>query len=121
MDNETEIIFVYNADSGLWNGYMDMLHKVVSPKTYACNLCAITYGVFSMNKEWKSFVGKLPARLTFLHRDEWIARYGRKDSLPAVFVKHNSTIKPWIDSDLLSRFDLQQLMRFIDANIGAIR
>ncbi len=122
MDKEVELIFVYNADSGLWNGYMDMLHKVVSPKTYACNLCAITYGTFSMNKEWKTFVSGLPAKLTFLHRDEWIERYGRnEDGLPAVFIKHGNEIKTWIDSRLLNQFNLHQLMHFIDKNIGSIR
>lgn len=122
MDHEVEIIFVYNADSGLWNGYMDMLHKVVSPKTYTCNLCAITYGTFSMNKEWKDFVSGLPAKVTFLHRDEWTARYSRKeDALPAVFVKQGTDIKTWIDSGQLSQFNLHQLMDFIDENIMFIR
>ena len=121
MDKESEIIFVYNADSGLWNGYMDMLHKVVSPKTYSCNLCAITYGTFTMNKEWKAFVSGLGAKLTFLHRDEWTARYGRSgDSLPAVFIKQGSDIRTWIDSRQLNQFDLHQLMKFISENINAI-
>ncbi len=38
------LVFVYNANSGLLNALLDMGHKVVSPRTYPCSLCALTYG-----------------------------------------------------------------------------
>jgi hypothetical protein len=38
-----ELLFVYNADAGLVTGLLDTLHKVLSPSTYSCSLCAITY------------------------------------------------------------------------------
>ena len=35
---------IYNADGGLVNGALDLLHKTFSPATYACRLCDVTYG-----------------------------------------------------------------------------
>ena len=32
------IVFVYNADSGLFNMVTDTAHKMLSPDTYECNL-----------------------------------------------------------------------------------
>ena len=50
-ENESELIFIYNAKSGLVNEFLDFAHKIVSPGTYNCNLCAISYGNFSMKKK----------------------------------------------------------------------
>lgn len=43
MNNKRNIIFIYNAKGGQWNYLIDTLHKYLSPKTYECNLCQITY------------------------------------------------------------------------------
>ena len=37
------LVFVYNANAGLVAGMLDSVHKVVSPATYPCSLCAVTY------------------------------------------------------------------------------
>jgi hypothetical protein len=47
---EKELIFIYNAKSGLVNEMIDFAHKIVSPETYDCNLCAISYGTFTKKK-----------------------------------------------------------------------
>jgi hypothetical protein len=94
------IVFVYNADSGLFNTLTDIAHKIFSPDTYACNLCAITFGNFSIRTEWKEFLDTLDAELQFLHRDELQEKYGIIDvALPAVFTKTNGTLVPWISED----------------------
>lgn len=83
-----ELIFIYNAESGLFNSVSDYLHKVMSPETYACSLCQITYGNLGMKKEWKDFLKSLPFKKTFLHKDELesIAMDAPK-SLPAILLK----------------------------------
>ena len=53
------LLFVYNADSGLLNSAKDYVHKIISPKTYECNLCAVTFGNFGIKNEWKRFVDSL--------------------------------------------------------------
>ncbi len=68
------LMFVYNADSGMFNTLSDMAHKVFSPRTYSCNLCALTHSTFSMRDEWKEFIESLGVELEFLHRDEFRKR-----------------------------------------------
>ena len=91
------LVFVYNADSGLFNTLTDIAHKVFSPETYSCNLCAITYGNFGIRTEWKEFLETLDADLEFLHRDELAERYAiAYAELPAVFLKTGDALEPWI-------------------------
>lgn len=80
------LLFVYNADSGLFNTVADIAHKILSPSTYACNLCALTHGHFKVREDWVNFLNTLDAECDFLHRDEFHAKYGRADiALPAIF------------------------------------
>jgi hypothetical protein len=83
----THLLFVYNADSGRWNAYMDMAHKIFSPATYPCSLCDLTYGVFKIRPEWDDFVKNSPLPMVFLHRDEFQEQYPawKQWPLPAVF------------------------------------
>ena len=70
-----KLIFIYNADTGLFNTVSDFAHKIISPNTYACSLCQITHGNFGMKKEWKTFIEKLPYDMQFLHKDEALIQY----------------------------------------------
>ena len=71
---EMELILVYNADSGFFDIIKDGLHKVISPSTYQCNLCALTYGTIRMKDEWKVYIEKLEIPTTFLYRDEFLRK-----------------------------------------------
>ena len=95
MAMKPTIVFVYNADSGLFNTLTDIAHKIFAPQTYECNLCAITYGNFGMRDEWQEFLASVDAELEFLHRDELAARYGiTAAALPAVFRKEGEQPHP---------------------------
>ena len=50
-----KLLFVYNANSGKLSALLDGLHKMVSPSTYDCNLCAMTFGHFLEDPTWKEF------------------------------------------------------------------
>ena len=109
------LVFVYNADGGLFNGLADLAHKVFSPQTYACNLCSLTYSHFGMKREWKEFLGSLDLPMEFLHRDEFEARHGMKDvRLPAILKKVNDQLEAWIDAEAINSCktveDLKQLI-----------
>ncbi len=39
-----KLIFFCNADTGIFNAMRDTIHKVLSPSTYQCRLCYISYG-----------------------------------------------------------------------------
>jgi len=78
---KSQLLFVYNADSGLYNTLTDMAHKILSPETYACSLCSITHGVFKERDEWRSFIETLPVACTFLHRDDFHRQYPKMNNL----------------------------------------
>lgn len=65
------LIFVYALDGGLFNGVTHYAHKMISPKTYPCNLCAITNSMLGTKREWADFIKGLGIETEFLHRDEF--------------------------------------------------
>jgi hypothetical protein len=109
------LLFVYNADSGLFNTVTDIAHKILSPQTYSCNLCALTHGHFKVREDWVKFLETLDADCEFLHRDEFHTAYGQMDvALPAAFKKMPDGLALWIDADTLhncgSLDELKQLL-----------
>ncbi len=80
-----ELLFVYNAGSGLFDSLTDFAHKIIAPSTYQCHLCALTYGNFAMKQQWKEFIESLQVGVTFLHKDVFQRVYHSAAALPAVF------------------------------------
>ena len=118
---KSALIFVYNADSGFVSTLLDIGHKIVSPQTYACNLCAITHSTFSMRDEWKNFVAGLDAPVEFLHRDELAQRHGLRDvKLPAIFRKTENGLKEWVSCEEINRCrSLDELKRLVEQKLKA--
>ncbi|HEX7316352.1 MAG TPA: hypothetical protein VF297_20770 [Pyrinomonadaceae bacterium] len=109
------LVFVYNADSGVFNTLADAAHKIFSPRTYACNLCALTHGAVRMRGEWKEFLEGLGRPLEFLHADELAARYGLKGvRLPVVFTKDGGGLSVLAGADAVNGCrTLDELKRLI--------
>jgi hypothetical protein len=96
------LIFAYNADSGLFNALTEMAHKIFSPNTYPCRLCALTYGNFGMRREWQDFLDRLSTQVKFLHADELKGRCGVEAvALPAVFMEQGGELEVLIHKDAL--------------------
>jgi len=116
-DSETRplLVFVYNAESGLFNTLSDVAHKILSPETYACNLCALTHTAFGMRREWKEFLESLAARLEFLHADELRSRYGLTGlALPLILRQRGATLEELIDASTINACaTLDELKRVI--------
>src|SRR3989338_3721439 len=100
---ENELIFVYNADSGMINAIKDYFHKVISPKTYECSLCTLTYDMLSMKSEWKKAIEKTGIKTTFLHKDELAERYSLSFELPVVLLKKGDKIVVLISAEQISK------------------
>ena len=97
MGSEPILVFVYNADSGLFNSIKDLLHKNFKPATYPCRLCAITYDNKGMISHWRQFVDDLGISVRFLHKDEFGNEFPDVSyDLPAAFIVENSNIRPII-------------------------
>ena len=100
---KSKIVFVYNADSGVFNLLSDVAHKIFSPQTYPCNLCAITHGTLGMKEEWREYLKTLKAPFEFLHADELKTEHQIETiKLPAVFLKQGDALQLIIDSDAIN-------------------
>lgn len=111
-----KLLFVYNADSGLLNFILDAAHKLFSPATYPCNLCALTYTPTGLPR-WRRFVRTLPWPVEFLHKDELAEQYGKIDVLlPAAFVWDGHNLQPWINVEEMNGFEsLDELITAVAA------
>lgn len=66
-----ELVFIYNAKSDKINKALDFAHKIVSPKTYACDLCNLTHGKFGEYERWKLFRKTHPYEMAFYYKDDY--------------------------------------------------
>ena len=115
-DAKPALVFVYNAASGLFNTVADAAHKIFSPETYQCQLCALTHSTFGMRGGWKRFLETLDRPLEFLHADELEERYGVSQvPLPAVFEREGGRVEVLLDAASINACrtldELQQLVR----------
>ncbi len=121
MNDKNAIIFVYNADSGVFAGIKDLVHKSVSPKTYGCNLCGLTYGGVSMKQDWKEFIKSLPVKVTFFHKDEFTKLYPQYTTVtyPMAFKKTGRVLREFISTDEINKQkSLEQLMQLVKEKIS---
>lgn len=115
------LILVYNADDGLFNAMADTLHKVLSPQTYACRLCAFTHGTFGMLRPWKVFLEALGLPLVFYHRREFAQVHPRADvALPAILVDRAGVLEVLVSAaEIDACRDLDSLIEKVRAALAA--
>ena len=113
-EDESELIFVYNTKSGMVNEFLDFAHKIVSPSTYNCNLCAISYGNFTMKKKWSDYISSLPVRSTFTYKDK-VSEYGYDNiKLPSIIFQDKSKSKVIISSEEINKLKkIDQLINIL--------
>ena len=98
-----KIIFIYNANSSLFSTITDTIHKTVSPATYQCNLCRITYGTLTMKKDWQNFIASLPYEVEFLHKDQVAKKYPQIKTFPVILFHDQEAIKILIPTDKINQ------------------
>ncbi|WP_245526227.1 hypothetical protein [Methanohalophilus mahii] len=118
----SSIVFVYNADSGLLNEMKDYVHKIVSPASYGCKLCAITYGSTGMKDEWKVFIEQLGIPVRFLHRDEFVENYGNIEaSFPCGYIETENDLELFISTEEMNKLNnLKELKILVRTKINSI-
>lgn len=98
------LVFVYNADSGMFNTLTDIAHKIFSPQTYECNLCAISHSYLSERGEWKEFIEELGVECEFLHRDEFLKKYNSNEkTFPVVFELVDDKLELKLSADKINQ------------------
>jgi len=117
-ENESELIFIYNAKSGLVNQFLDFSHKIVSPSTYNCNLCAISYGNFLMKKKWSNYISSLPVKSTFTYKDK-VSEYGYNNiELPSIIFRNDSRSGVIISNDKINNLkNIEQLIELLNEKL----
>ena len=116
-----QLVFVYNADSGMFNTLTDIAHKVFSPQTYECNLCAISHSYLSERSEWKEFInglGEIGAECEFLHRDEFLKKYSSEEkNFPVIFKLQGDELKVGLSAEKINACkSMDDLKEAIQAN-----
>ena len=122
-DRRRTLVFVYNANSGVLNALADLVHKTVSPSTYPCKLCDITYGVTGMRRAWASFIKQSDFKSVFTYRDLLPTQYPQiqVSDLPAVFVLGDSTSQEVISAEeFITLEDIPSLISHLESKIGLL-
>lgn len=99
------LLFVYNADSGKLNALLDSAHKIVSPSTYNCQLCQLTYGLVNEKQAWKQFREQLEDEVVFLHRDEFEKQFEQKLKYPFLARVDNQNIELLLSAEEMSEIE----------------
>lgn len=111
------LLFVYNADEGVFAAISDAVHKAVSPATYPCSLCAVTYGALRMRPEWRAYLKALPYETRFLHRPDFRRAYPALSELPlpSILLDGGSDPRVVLDAGALAGVgDLHELIFALD-------
>ena len=111
-----KLVFVYNADDGVFSAVTDTIHKVLSPSTYQCQLCQITYGLTTMHKDWRRFLEGIDAEKEFLHRNEFIDKYPESTAeLPAIFKETPNGLEDFLTAAEIRQYaNLQSLIKAVE-------
>jgi hypothetical protein len=117
------LIFVYNADGGLLNAARDAVHKLVSPATYPCSLCALTYGAVAKRPAWSAFLENVGLPALFLYRDEFRSTLDTRDlPLPAILIGGTGPVPEVLvsASELDGLADLDALIGLLEARVARV-
>jgi hypothetical protein len=110
------LIFVYNANGGLVQAFLDSVHKTLSPATYPCSLCAITYGSLRMDPKWRKWLKALPIPVAFYHKDD--APY-QGMPLPVVLCERGGQVETLMDAATLDGLStLDALIAAMEQRLG---
>ena len=108
-----KLVFIYNANSGKLNALFDIGHKLMSPTTYNCSLCALTHDVFKENIIWKEFRKESHFDMAFYHKDEFEAEFPNVNvRYPAVLKFQDNSFLSVLSPDVIN--DIQNIEEFIE-------
>jgi hypothetical protein len=109
-----KLIFVYNADSGVVNNWLDIAHKIVSPASYECDLCSLTHGKFSEKRIWKKFRDSNLIEMEFHHKDEFLKKYKSKwlpkYTFPIILISDQLGLQPFMITQDFKEIDSVSLL-----------
>jgi len=110
-----QLLFVYNAKSNLVNKTFDFMHKIISPQTYNCSLCLLTYNTFAERNEWTDFNNSLDIELKYFYSDIFENEFPiEKTDYPVVYLKSKTELKKLINTNELNSIEnLKELIQLV--------
>ena len=114
-----KLLFIYNANSGPLNTLFDVGHKILSPSTYNCSLCALTHNTFSENKVWKNFRSKNNFEMEFYHKDEFEKKFSSvKLMYPTILKQENNELTTVLNPEVLNEIpNVESLIALLKSRI----
>lgn len=111
------LVIIYQADGGRWNALLDSAHKLLSPSTYACDLCALTHGLAGAHSAWRDFEARCPVPIEIHHRDDGLARFPHltRADLPTILRRRGVEVEVALGPDDFTALDLTSLIAHFDA------
>jgi hypothetical protein len=116
------LLFIYNAKSGIANTLIDISHKLLSPETYSCNLCAITHNTFSENKTWKDYRLTCKINMQFYHIDEFKQRFPNQEfKYPIILLNKENKLEEFISSKKINTLkNVEDLINAINNKLSVL-
>ena len=115
-----KIIFVYNASDDFLSVGFDFFHKIISPQTYQCSLCKITYGNISMKNHWKEYIQDLDYDVEFLYKNNFSQYHPNLQliDVPSAFISDGRSYRQIISKkEFNSLTDLDSLIELMNEKI----
>jgi hypothetical protein len=116
---QVKLLFVYNAKAGIAAGIIDSLHKTLSPATYPCDLCAITYGAVQMDPKWKAWLKAQPFESVFFHRPDFRAAHPALTvDLPVILIEQGGKVETLVAAtEFKSTASIDMLIALIESRL----
>lgn len=115
------IYFVYNAKNGLFNTLNDFTAKTFTPNKYPCNLCKISYGLFTKKKEWKEYLTSLQYPYEFIYINDNkldLSKY----NLPIILYGKNDKYNILVNNKSLNECKtINELIKLLNTNLLNIK
>jgi hypothetical protein len=113
------LVFVYNAKNDFVSKTLDFAHKIISPNTYQCDLCSLTYGNFGIKKEWEVFLNTIRMDTKFMYSNQYEKLFpNQNQTYPAIFLVQNNQWKSLVSpKDFKDLQSLQQLIQHIESKL----
>jgi len=103
MFSQDTLYFVYNAKGDIFSTAIDFFHKTLSPKTYPCRLCDLSYGTFAKKKIWKDFLDSLDISYEFVYKNE-IDRFKKEiNSFPLILLGTENNVEVFLSKEEINK------------------
>lgn len=114
-----KLLFIYNATSGKLNALFDTGRKLLSPSTYPCSLCTLTYDAFTESSIWKNFRKESHLDMEFYHKDEFEDKFPNVNMIyPAILKLEDQQVTIVLTNEVLNDIlDAEELIKRLQSSL----